>query len=226
MELLVDSSASFGQVVIGALDEVFGALESERFLHGGASGIHQALGCHIDQVKRIKAAARFANMPGLQWVCSLIERNLITFYNQNRLLSEDENSLLGEWPELLASYALNQSDCKIDALTRYVAASTWPTPLAAADVEEMRHLLACDPMEATQDNDESKGLFLVPSTSSVDRNASPATAIHFLPNVVNLEGVSRGASEKLPVSWEAAHRRRFASRVRPATSAGCRVCRD
>ncbi|MES2935713.1 MAG: Hpt domain-containing protein, partial [Pseudomonadota bacterium] len=169
MELLVDSSASFGQVVIGALDEVFGTLESERFLHGGASGIHQALGCHIDQVKRIKAAARFANMPGLQWVCSLIERNLITFYNQNRLLSDDENSLLGEWPELLASYALNQSDCKIDALTRYVAASTWPAPLNTADIEEMRHLLACDPMEATQNNEESTGLFLVPDpTSSQD----------------------------------------------------------
>ena len=107
MEQLENNATDFNQTVIEALDEVFAALESEGTVSAGVPGTVHTLGCYIEQVRHIREAASAAEMPGLNWVCALVERNLISLYNQNRMLSKEEFSLLSEWPALLASYALN-----------------------------------------------------------------------------------------------------------------------
>ncbi len=172
MKRLEFNPADFNQVVIGALDEVFGALESERFLSGGIAGVHHALGCHVEQIRHIRGAARSADMPGLQWVCSLIERNLIAFYNQNRLLTPEEHTVLGEWPELLASYSLNQSDYKIESLLNYVAVPTWPAPLQDSYREELRRLLSSDPIGRDPNSSECARLSLVPYPACDENDVS------------------------------------------------------
>ena len=162
MEQLENKAAEFNQTVIEALDEVFAALEAESVVSDGVAGTAQTLGCYIEQVRHIRAAASTADMPGLNWVCSLVERNLISLYNQNRLLSKEEFALLSEWPELLASYALNHGACKIDELIWHLGASSWPAPLLEVDADELRHLLECDPGNCCCESEQNHGLFLVP----------------------------------------------------------------
>ncbi len=162
MEQLENKATEFNQTVIEALDEVFAALEVESVGSDGVAGTAQTLGCYIEQVRHIRAAASTADMPGLNWVCSLVERNLISLYNQNRLLSKEEFSLLSEWPELLASYALNHGACKIDELVWHLGASSWPAPLLEVEADELRHLLECDPGNCNCDSEQNHGLFLVP----------------------------------------------------------------
>jgi chemosensory pili system protein ChpA (sensor histidine kinase/response regulator) len=100
-------------------------------------------------------------MPGLHWVCALIERNLITLHNQNRMLSEEEYFLLSEWPDLLASHALNHGDRNIETLIAHLSTASWPIPLSQLDTTELRHLLSSDPLTAAEDIDEPPALFLV-----------------------------------------------------------------
>lgn len=181
MEQLEDKTAEFNQAVIEALDEVFAALEAESVVNSGVVGTALTLGCYIEQVRHIRAAASTADMPGLNWVCSLVERNLISLHNQNRLLSKEEFSLLSEWPELLASYALNQGACKIDELIWHLGASSWPAPLLEIDADELRHLLECDPGNCCCENAQSHSLSLVPDSvidSPVDFPADPHLAMH------------------------------------------------
>lgn len=205
MEQLESSPADFSQVVISALDEVFGALESERFQNDGVAGAMQALASYLEQVRRIRSAAHAGSMPGLQWACALIERNLIALYKQNRQLSSEEFALLSEWPELLASYALNQDDRKIEPLIWHLAARTWPAPLLAADTDELRRLLAgdlcaCQPYAET---DIYAGLSLLAHTQQAF-SAPPGTPLENAPAAQQPSladrdpAESEGASAALP----------------------------
>lgn len=164
MEQLENNATEFNQTVIEALDAVFASLESECFVNDGVAGMVQILDCYIEQVRCISDAASIAEMPGLHWVCALIERNLISLYKQNRLLTTEEFSLLSEWPVLLASYALNQGDCKIDELIWHLGAANWPAPLLEIDADELRHLLECDTSHCycgSEQAEKRHGLFLV-----------------------------------------------------------------
>ena len=142
---------SFNQVVIGALDEVYGALESERFLAGDVKGTQEALGIYTKQVRRIRSAASSANMRGLHFACAQIERNVLHFTQQQRLLSSNEASLLSDVPELLAQYALNQSCCKIDDLMRHLLDPSWPLALRDEQASQLRQLLNTDPSGAQEE---------------------------------------------------------------------------
>jgi chemosensory pili system protein ChpA (sensor histidine kinase/response regulator) len=202
MEQLEDKTTEFNQTVIEALDEVFAALEAESVVSESVAGTAQALGCYIEQVRHIRAAASTAEMPGLNWVCSLVERNLISLHKQNRLLSKEEFSLLSEWPELLASYALNHGACKIDELIWHLGASSWPAPLLEVDADELRHLLECDPGNCCCESEASHGLFLVPDVHvdrHIDSNIDPHTSIHDaldgLIVVLALDDAAEGAAE-------------------------------
>ncbi len=136
---------AFNDVVIGALDEVYGALESDRFLAGDLAATAESLSCYLAQLSRIRFAASAAEMRGLHAACSLLERNVQAMQQQQRLLTSTEYELLAEVPELLAQYALNQSCCKIDGLLRHLLKSGWPVPLQAHEVVPMRVLLDADP---------------------------------------------------------------------------------
>ncbi len=168
MEQLEDKTTEFNQAIIEALDEIFAVMETECALNDGVAGVAriastmQTLACYIEQVRHIRAAASTADMPGLNWVCSLVERNLISLHKQNRVLSQEEFSLLSVWPELLASYALNHGACKIDELIWHLGASSWPAPLLEVDELELRHLLECDPGNCCCESADRHELFLVP----------------------------------------------------------------
>ena len=140
----LDQSA-FNDVVINALDEVYGALESDRFLAGDLAATSESLCCYLAQLSRIRFAANAAEMRGLHAACGLLERNVQALQHQQRLLSSAEYDLLAEVPELLAQYALNQSCCKIDGLLRHLLRSGWPVPLQTHEVGPMRMLLDADP---------------------------------------------------------------------------------
>ncbi|MFZ6658492.1 hybrid sensor histidine kinase/response regulator [Undibacterium sp. TJN19] len=161
MEQLETHSTDFNHVVIGALDEVFNALESDGFHSGKLAEVTRSLACYIEQLRRIRAAACSADMPGLHWVCALIERNLITLHNQNRMLSEEEYFLLNEWPDLLASHALNHGDRNIETLITHLSTASWPIPLSQVDTTELRHLLSSDPLTSAEDIEVPPALFLV-----------------------------------------------------------------
>lgn len=190
MEQLEDKTTEFNQTVIEALDEVFAALEAEGTVSDGVAGTARTLACYIEQVRHIRAAANTAEMPGLNWVCSLVERNLISLYNQSRLLSKEEFSLLSEWPELLASYALNHGDCKIDELIWHLGASNWPAPLLEVDADELRHLLECDPGNCCCVSEPNQGLFLVPDSASAapDPHDDIHNALDALIGMIALDG--------------------------------------
>ena len=172
MEQLEKNLAEFNQVVIGALDQVFGALDSGRFLGEGIDGVERALGSYTRQVRRIKQAAAAAHMAGLQYVCTLIERNLTTLQAQNRILATEEYALLREWPELLARYALNQSDSKVDTLIRHLASTNWPAPLQAVDSCRLRRLLSQDPAEQVSETNDTDAAEAADDDSAVAMRAS------------------------------------------------------
>ena len=177
MAQLEDTTTDFNQTVTEVLDEVFATLESDRLVVDDVVATGAMLSCCIEQVRRIRAAASAADMPGLHWVCSLIERNLISLHHQNRLLSEEEFALLSEWPELLASYSVNHGDCKIDELIWHLGASTWPAPLLEVDSNELRHLLECDPGNCCCEGTQYHGLSLVPEPSAeLEQSEVPAAS--------------------------------------------------
>lgn len=147
MENAEKSLAEFNQLAIGALDEVFVTIESDTFLHADVRGVTNGLDRYLRQVRRIKQAAGEAKLAGLQWVCALIEKNLGALHTQSRLLTREEYALLTEWPELLARYALNQSNNKVDTLIRHLTAQSWPAPLQEVDSAALRKLLSTDSIE-------------------------------------------------------------------------------
>lgn len=139
---------AFNDVVIGALDEVYGALESDHFLAGDLAGTHEGLSCYLAQLNRISLAAEAAEMPGLHAACCMIESNVQVLQEEMRQLTSIEYGLLSEVPELLAQYSLNQSCCKIEGLLKHLLKPGWPVPLHAEDVAAMRQMLDADPGEA------------------------------------------------------------------------------
>ncbi|MES2037956.1 MAG: response regulator [Pseudomonadota bacterium] len=166
MEQLENHATDFSHVVLGALDEVFNALETDATHSTDVAVVTRALACYIEQLRRIRAAASAADMPGLHWVCALIERNLISLYNQNRRLSDEEYHLLSEWPDLLASHALNHGDKNIETLIDHLSTASWPLPLSLSDSGELRQLLNTDPLTPATEVEEPPPLFLVPATSA------------------------------------------------------------
>ncbi|MCH8621824.1 response regulator [Undibacterium sp. TS12] len=167
MEQLENHATDFSHIVLGALDEVFNALEADTVHSTDVSEVTRALACYIEQLRRIRAAASAADMPGLHWVCALIERNLISLHNQNRHLSEEEYCLLNEWPDLLASHALNHGDKNIETLITHLSTASWPLPLSQIDSNELRQLLNTDPLTPVDESEDPPPLFLVPSVESV-----------------------------------------------------------
>ncbi|MBC3920195.1 response regulator [Undibacterium sp. CY18W] len=161
MEQLETHSADFSHVVLGALDEVFKLMETDATHSVNVADVSNVLSCYIEQLRRIRAAASAADMPGLHWVCALIERNLINLHNQNRLLSDEEYFLLSEWPDLLASHALNHGDRNIETLIAHLSTASWPLPLNQVDSCELRQLLCTDPLTSDEEIDEPPPLFLV-----------------------------------------------------------------
>ncbi|MFZ6768358.1 hybrid sensor histidine kinase/response regulator [Undibacterium sp. Di26W] len=163
MEQLETHSTDFSHVVLGALDEVFKVMETEATHSANVADVTKALSCYIEQLRRIRVAASAADMPGLHWVCALIERNLINLHNQTRLLSDEEYFLLSEWPDLLASHALNHGDRNIETLIAHLSTASWPMPLNQVDSCELRQLLCSDPLTFDEEMDEPPPLFLVAS---------------------------------------------------------------
>lgn len=168
MEQLENQATDFSHVVLGALDEVFNALETDATHSADVAVVTRALACYIEQLRRIRAAASAADMPGLHWVCALIERNLISLYNQNRRLTDEEYRLLNEWPDLLASHALNHGDKNIETLIAHLSTASWPMPLSLGDSCELRQLLNTDPLKPVDEVEEPPPLFLVPVPSKVE----------------------------------------------------------
>ncbi len=162
MEQLENQATDFSHIVLGALDEVFNALETDATHSTDVAVVTRALACYIEQLRRIRAAASAADMPGLHWVCALIERNLISLYNQNRRLTDEEYHLLSEWPDLLASHALNHGDKNIETLIDHLSTASWPIPLSLGDSCELRQLLNSDPLTPVAEVEEPPPLFLVP----------------------------------------------------------------
>lgn len=165
MEQLENHATDFSHVVLGALDEVFNALETDATHSTDVAIVTRALACYIEQLRRIRAAASAADMPGLHWVCALIERNLISLYNQNRKLTEAEYYLLSEWPDLLASHALNHGDKNIETLIDHLSTASWPLPLSHGDSGELRQLLNSDPLTPVDEVEDAPALFLVPAAT-------------------------------------------------------------
>ena len=164
MEQLENHATDFSHIVLGALDEVFNALEADATHSADIAEVTRALACYIEQLRRIRTAASAADMPGLRWVCALIERNLISLHNQNRRLSEEEYFLLSEWPDLLASHALNHGDKNIETLIAHLSTASWPMPLSQGDTGELRQLLNSDPLTPVDEEEEPPALFLVPAS--------------------------------------------------------------
>ncbi|PXX38683.1 hybrid sensor histidine kinase/response regulator [Undibacterium pigrum] len=178
MEQLENHATDFSHVVLGALDEVFNALETDATHSADVSVVTRALACYIEQLRRIRAAASAADMPGLHWVCALIERNLISLYNQNRKLTEAEYYLLSEWPDLLASHALNHGDKNIETLIEHLSTASWPLPLSHVDTGELRQLLNSDPLTPVDEVEDAPALFLVPAaTPAFAEAAAPAETV-------------------------------------------------
>lgn len=171
MEQLESPGPRFNDVVINALDEVYGALESDRFLAGEASATREALETYISQVRRIRAAASNAEMHGLHFACVQIERNVSQWQQGQLALNSEQFALLNEVPELLAQYALNQSCCKIDSLIKHLQSPHWPVPLANAQVEQLRQLLNTDPSA----QDDCSDCTELPATEPA---ADPRAALH------------------------------------------------
>ncbi|MFZ6711478.1 hybrid sensor histidine kinase/response regulator [Undibacterium sp. TC9W] len=168
MEQLENQATDFSHVVLGALDEVFNALETDATHSTDVAVVTRALACYIEQLRRIRAAACAADMPGLHWVCALIERNLISLYNQNRRLTDEEYHLLSEWPDLLASHALNHGDKNIETLIDHLSTASWPIPLSVGDSCELRQLLNSDPLTPVAEVEEPPPLFLVPAPATAE----------------------------------------------------------
>ncbi|MBI3729731.1 MAG: response regulator [Burkholderiales bacterium] len=168
MEQLENHATDFSHIVLGALDEVFNALEADAAHSTDVAVVTRALACYIEQLRRIRAAASAADMPGLHWVCALIERNLISLYNQNRRLSDEEYHLLSEWPDLLASHALNHGDKNIETLIDHLSTASWPMPLSHSDSGELRQLLNTDPLTPVAEVEEPPPLFLVHAVASTE----------------------------------------------------------
>ncbi|MFZ6760095.1 hybrid sensor histidine kinase/response regulator [Undibacterium sp. Ji50W] len=196
MEQLETHSTDFSHVVLGALDEVFKVMETEATHSANVADVTKALSCYIEQLRRIRVAASAADMPGLHWVCALIERNLINLHNQNRLLSDEEYFLLSEWPDLLASHALNHGDRNIETLIAHLSTASWPLPLNQVDSCELRQLLCSDPLTSDEEIDEPPPLFLVASDELLMdaslEGASYTTASYSIPLAVidNEQGFS------------------------------------
>ncbi|MFZ6875301.1 hybrid sensor histidine kinase/response regulator [Undibacterium sp. Di27W] len=165
MEQLENHATDFSHVVLGALDEVFNALETDATHSTDVAVVTRALAGYIEQLRRIRAAASAADMPGLHWVCALIERNLISLHNQNRRLSEAEYYLLSEWPDLLASHALNHGNKNIETLIDHLSTASWPLPLSHVDSGELRQLLNSDPLTPVEEVEDAPPLFLVPAAA-------------------------------------------------------------
>jgi chemotaxis protein histidine kinase CheA len=168
MEQLENQATDFSHIVLGALDEVFNALETDATHSTDVAVVTRALACYIEQLRRIRAAASAADMPGLHWVCALIERNLISLYNQNRRLTDEEYHLLSEWPDLLASHALNHGDKNIETLIDHLSTASWPIPLSLGDSCELRQLLNSDPLTPLAEVEEPPPLFLVPAPATAE----------------------------------------------------------
>ncbi|BBB63654.1 hypothetical protein UNDKW_5381 [Undibacterium sp. KW1] len=168
MEQLENQATDFSHIVLGALDEVFNALETDATHSTDVAVVTRALACYIEQLRRIRAAASAADMPGLHWVCALIERNLISLYNQNRRLTDEEYHLLSEWPDLLASHALNHGDKNIETLIDHLSTASWPIPLSLGDSCELRQLLNSDPLTPVAEVEEPPPLFLVPAPATAE----------------------------------------------------------
>lgn len=168
MEQLENQATDFSHIVLGALDEVFNALETDATHSTDVAVVTRALACYIEQLRRIRAAASAADMPGLHWVCALIERNLISLYNQNRRLTDEEYHLLSEWPDLLASHALNHGDKNIETLIDHLSTASWPIPLSLGDSCELRQLLNSDPLTPVAEVEEPPPLFLVPPPATAE----------------------------------------------------------
>lgn len=168
MEQLENQATDFSHIVLGALDEVFNALETDATHSTDVAVVTRALACYVEQLRRIRAAASAADMPGLHWVCALIERNLISLYNQNRRLTDEEYHLLSEWPDLLASHALNHGDKNIETLIDHLSTASWPIPLSLGDSCELRQLLNSDPLTPVAEVEEPPPLFLVPAPATAE----------------------------------------------------------
>lgn len=177
MEQLENHATDFSHVVLGALDEIFNTLEADTIHSADVSDVACALACYINQLRRMRTAATAADMPGLHWVCALIERNLISLHNQNRLLSDEEYYLLGEWPDLLASHALNHGDKNIETMIAHLSAASWPMPLNQVDFNELRQLLNSDPLTAEQEQEAPPLLALVSDTGIVDQTDTPTVQV-------------------------------------------------
>lgn len=181
---------AFNDVVIGALDEVYGALESDHFLAGDLAGTHEGLTCYLAQLSRISLAAAAADMPGLHAACCLIEGNVQALQEEMRQLTSTEYSLLAEVPELLAQYSLNQSCCKIEGLLRHLLKPGWPVPLHADDVMAMRTMLDADPGEVP-------AFVAVAADVCEECEARPATALE-LPEIAEASGTGMIDVANLP----------------------------
>lgn len=144
MEALPAEDLGIEAVVLAAMDQIFLTLEQQQ-----SENLAPALHAYIQHLRDIEQAANMRQVRGLHWVCRLIEGNLQKLLEQQRPLTEEELTLLREWPDLLASYALDHGEKNIQPLIRHLAEPNWPEPLNENAQCELHLLLSADEVPAT-----------------------------------------------------------------------------
>ncbi len=139
MEALPAEDQGIEAVVLAAMDQIFLTLEQQS-----SENLAPALHAYIQHLRDIEQAASARNVRGLHWVCRLIEGNLQKLLEQQRPLKQEELHLLREWPDLLASYALDHGERNIQPLLKHLAEPCWPEPLNEHAQCELHQLLSCD----------------------------------------------------------------------------------
>lgn len=139
MDALPAEDQGIEAVVLAAMDQIFLTLEQQQ-----SEDLAPALHAYIQHLRDIEQAASARNVRGLHWVCRLIEGNLQKLLEQQRVLSQEELHLLREWPDLLASYALDHGERNIQPLLKHLAEPCWPEPLNEHAQCELHQLLSCD----------------------------------------------------------------------------------
>lgn len=191
MEALPAEDQGIEAVVLAAMDQIFLTLEQQQ-----SENLAPALHAYIQHLREIEQAASLRKVSGLHWVCRLIEGNLQKLLEQQRSLSNEEVNLLREWPDLLASYALDHGEKNIQPLLRHLSEPNWPEPLNEHAQCELHQLLSCDEPEFHL-NSEPEVPLLTEIITSTERTNNPDALEQFISVLASRELTAAEASARL-----------------------------
>ena len=151
MDILEKNLTQFSLIAAESLDELWSVMLGDVSLTEDAGVTELILRRYLDLTREIGMAADSNELIGVQFICAIIEANLLAFDRDKRILVQAEVDLLSAWPGLLLGYVISEGDSNAgEELIQHLALAGWAYPLSDEDAAILRNMLfECPEVTAT-----------------------------------------------------------------------------